>query len=94
MDKCIGCQHCGRVRTLDQLLDNTSHGPEATGPNSGWQMSCQCGLSFAHDNRDKAIDGWIEIQSQLALAKGRDEDSIFFDAGDDFDQTLYTLANL
>ena len=94
MDNCIGCQHCGRVRTLAELLDNTGHGPEATGPDSGWQMSCECGLSFAHDNRDAAIDGWIEIQGQLAIAKGRDADSIFFDSGNDLDRALYTLSNL
>ena len=93
-EKCIGCQHCGRVQSLDQLLDNTGHGPEASGPNSGWQMSCQCGLSFIAENRNDAIDGWIQIQSQLAIAKGRDADDIFFDSGDDLDRALFTLSNI
>ena len=81
-DQLIRCQHCGEAHPLVALLDNTGHGPDVLGPNSGWAMTCECGLSYSADNRNDAIDGWIKIQGQLAIASGHEPDSIFVDPAD------------
>ena len=81
MDLLVRCHVCGEAASLDHLLHKTGHGAAFSGPNSGWEMACPCGLTLRAITRDEAIQGRLTLHTQLAGAKGLDPNSIFVEEG-------------